>query len=118
MSLPFASIDAYIATFPADVQARLEAIRAAIRAAVPSATETISYNIPTFRLAGTYLLYFAGWKQHVSIYPVPPGDDALAHDVAPYRDARSTLKFPHKQPLPIDLIPRLVAARLAEIGAR
>ncbi len=60
--------------------------------------------------SGTHLLYFAGWKKHVSIYPVPAGDAALAKAVEPFREARGTLKFPHNQPLPLELVPRLVAA--------
>lgn len=118
MAQQFASIDAYIATFPPAVQERLQQLRAAIRAAAPDADETISYNIPTFRQSGTHLLYFAGWKKHVSIYPVPAGDAALARAVEPFREAKGTLKFPHNQPLPLELVPRLVAARLAEIAAR
>lgn len=110
------SIDSYIATFPAEVQERLQQIRAAMRSAAPDAIETISYNIPAFRQGTTYLLYFAGWKQHVSVYPVPACDPALASDIEPYRAARGTLKFPLAQPLPHALIPRLVAARLLEIG--
>jgi len=67
----FNSIDEYIATFPKDVQKILEELRATIKAAAPDAEETISYNIPTFTLHGTYLIYFAGWKNHISMYPIP-----------------------------------------------
>lgn len=117
MTQHFTSIDAYIETFPPGVQERLQQLRTAVHLAAPEAEETISYNIPTFRQSGTYLLYFAGWKKHVSIYPVPTGDAALAKAVEPFREARGTLKFLHNQPLPLELIPRLVAARLAEIAA-
>jgi uncharacterized protein YdhG (YjbR/CyaY superfamily) len=111
------SIDAYIASFPPEVQTRLEEIRAAIAAAAPDASETISYGIPTFTLSGTYLLYFAGWKKHLSVYPIPLGDPALTEAVAPWRAAKGTVKFPLSEPTPLPLIPLLVAARRAEIAA-
>jgi len=117
MPQPVTTIDAYIAGFPSETQARLQEIRTAIAAAAPDASEAISYNIPTFKLGGTYLLYFAGWKHHLSIYPIPTGDAALAEAVAPWREAKGTLKFPLSKPTPLDLIPRLVAARRAQIAA-
>lgn len=67
------SIDEYIAAFPAEVQDRLLAVRAAIREAAPQAAETISYGIPTFTLNGRYLIYFAAYKKHLSLYPAPVG---------------------------------------------
>lgn len=112
-----ATIDAYIARFPPEVRERLEAIRGTIRGLAPEAVETISYQIPTFRLAGTYLLYFAGWKQHVSLYPIPSGPPDYAAAIAPYRKAKGTLQFKHAEPLPLDVIALVVKARLRELGA-
>jgi uncharacterized protein YdhG (YjbR/CyaY superfamily) len=112
------TVDAYIASFPPEVQTRLEDIRAAIAAAAPEATETISYGIPTFKLSGTYLLYFAGWKRHLSVYPIPLGDHALTEAVAPWRAAKGTLRFPLSEPTPLHLIPLLVAERRAELAAK
>ena len=100
----FASVSAYIASFPADVAEVLENVRRAILGAVPGAGETISYRIAAVTLGGTPLLYFAGWKRHVSLYPVPAGDAAFERTVAPYRSGRSTLRFPLSRPVPYDLI--------------
>ncbi|WP_052731666.1 iron chaperone [Devosia geojensis] len=84
----------------------------------PDAQGTISYQIPTFRLAGTYLLYFAGWKQYVSVYPVPSGPADYEAAVAPYRKAKGTLQFKHAEPLPLDVIAMVTRARLRELGLR
>ncbi|MFA7267451.1 MAG: DUF1801 domain-containing protein, partial [Candidatus Nanopelagicales bacterium] len=74
MAEHYESIDAYISTFPKSVREILQSMRSAIAAALPSATEAISYNIPTFRINGKNVIHFAGWKHHVSVYPVPEGD--------------------------------------------
>jgi uncharacterized protein YdhG (YjbR/CyaY superfamily) len=107
----FASVDSYIGSFPADVREILEKARRTILDAIPAAAEKISYQIPTITLNGAPLLYFAGWKHHISIYPVPSGDEAFERQVEPYRSAKSTLKFPLSRPVPYDLIER--AARLS-----
>lgn len=105
---PIASIDAYIGTFPADVQTILERVRQAIRAAAPEAVETISYGIPTFDLDGKHLVFFAGWKQHISVYPLPAGDDAFQRKIAPYKRVKSTIQLPLATPIPYDLVTELV----------
>jgi uncharacterized protein YdhG (YjbR/CyaY superfamily) len=105
------SIDAYIASFPPDVQEKLHAVRAAIRRGAPGTEEAISYGIPTFKLAGRYVVYFAGWKSHISVYPVPEVDAAMEREIRPYRSSKGTLKFPLRDPIPDELIER-VAARL------
>ena len=105
-----ASVDEYIGTFPADVQAILERVRQAILRAVPTAAETISYQMPTFTLDGAPLLYFAGWKHHISLYPAPRGDEAFERRLGPYRSAKSTVKFPLSRPVPYDLIERMAIA--------
>lgn len=113
MAAQFATVDDYIASFPQDVQEVLRRIRSTIHNVVPDAGEKIAYNIPTITVDGRYLVYFAGWKNHVSVYPVPIGDEALEQEVAPYQDAKGTLKFPLQKPIPYDLIER-VAIRLLE----
>jgi uncharacterized protein YdhG (YjbR/CyaY superfamily) len=107
------TIDDYIDAFPADVRAILGKVRRRIANAVPTAGETISYGIPTFTLGGRYLVYFAGWKHHISVYPVPTGDATLEGEIEPYRAGKGTLKFPLAKPIPYDLIER-VAALLVE----
>lgn len=109
-----ATIDAYIAAFPAGVQAILEQVRATIREAAPGAQETISYQIPTFTLNGKYLIYFAAYKRHISVYPAPIGVAEFEAAVSTYGAGKGTLKFPLDKPIPYDLIARLVEYRLAE----
>ena len=108
----FETVDAYLGSFPEEVRPILEQVRATIRAAVPGAEETISYDIPTFKLDGRAVVYFAGWKHHVSVYPIPEADDALEREIAPFRAAKGTLKFPLDRPIPYELIGR-AAAQLA-----
>jgi len=110
----FASMDDYIATFPEDVQNILKQVRSTIKAAAPTAEETISYEIPTFKLNGKYLIYFAGWKNHISIYPIPAGDAAFRKAVEPYVSGKGTLKFPLDKPIPYQLITQMVKLQIAD----
>lgn len=109
-----ATIDEYIASFEPGTRTILEDVRAAIRRGAPSAGERISYGIPTFTVDDRYLLYFAGWKRHIAVYPVPAGDTALQRDVEPYKAAKGTLRFPLSAPIPYALIERIAAAALRE----
>ena len=109
----FATVEDYIASFPPDVRRTLEEVRSAIRAAVPGTEERISYGIPTFTLDGRYVVYFSGWKRHVSVYPIPDADGELARHIAPYQSGKGTLKFPLNEPMPLELI-GAVAARLLD----
>jgi uncharacterized protein YdhG (YjbR/CyaY superfamily) len=109
----FETVDAYIASFPPDVQRTLEAVRATMRRAAPGTEEKVSYDIPTYTLNGDRVVYFAGWKHHISVYPIPGGDAALDAELAPYKAARGTLRFPLDKPIPLDLIGR-IAARLLQ----
>lgn len=111
---PITTIDAYIGTFPADIQPVLERVRQAIRAAAPHATETMSYGMPTFDLLGKHLVFFAGWKQHVSVYPLPAGDAAFQQRIARYKRVKSTIHLPFGQPIPYDLITELVTFLTSE----
>lgn len=110
----FTTIDEYISTFPADIQAILEKVRQAILRAAPEAAETISYGIPTFNLNGKLLVSFAGWKQHISVYPLPAGDEAFQQKIAPYKRAKATLQFPLDAPLPYDLVEQCVTLLAVE----
>ena len=109
----FDTVESYLASFPDEVRPVLEQVRKTIRTAVPGAEETISYDIPTFKLGGRAVVYFAGWKHHVSVYPIPQADEALERDLAPFRAAKGTLKFPLDRPVPYELIGR-AAALLAD----
>jgi uncharacterized protein YdhG (YjbR/CyaY superfamily) len=110
----FETVDAYIASFPPDVRHTLEAVRAAIRAAASGTDESISYDIPTYKLDGERVVYFAGWKRHVSLYPIPAGDAALDSELTPYKAARGTLQFPLDKPMPLELIGRVATRRLEQ----
>ncbi|PBC41047.1 hypothetical protein CJ178_05055 [Rhodococcus sp. ACPA4] len=108
------TIDQYIASFPIDVQPVLESVRQTIHKAVPGAGETISYQMPTFTVDGKSLVHFAGWKHHISMYPLPEGDAEFEKAIDPYRSAKATAKFPLNKPIPLDLVARiteLLAAR-------
>jgi uncharacterized protein YdhG (YjbR/CyaY superfamily) len=110
----FHSIDEYIGTFPENVQKIMEQLRATIKEAAPDAGEKISYNMPTFTLHGTYLVYFAGWKTHIAFYGAPRGNPEFKEDLSPYESGAGTLQFPYAKPLPYDLINKIVKFRAAE----
>jgi uncharacterized protein YdhG (YjbR/CyaY superfamily) len=84
------------------------------RRAAPDADEVISYNIPTYKMGGRAVLYFAAWKSHIAVYPVPETDDDLERELQPYRAVRSTLRFPLRQAMPYDLIERVFARHVAQ----
>lgn len=108
------TIDEYIARFPADVQELLQKVRQTIREAAPDAVETISYQMPTFKLAGRYLVYFAAHKHHIGFYPMPTGVEEFKEELAPYASSKGTAKFPFDQPIPYDLITKIVKFRVQE----
>ena len=110
----FGSIDEYIASFPKDVQQIMEQLRATIKAAAPEAGEKISYNMPTFTLNGTYLVYFAGWKNHIAFYGAPRGNAEFKEELSTYETGKGTLQFPFDKPMPLDLITKIVKFRAIE----
>lgn len=107
------SIDQYISGFPVETQAVLLDIRRTIAAALPGAEEIISYQIPAFRMNGSYVVYFAGYKNHVGIYPVHNVLPNMADAIAPYLSGKATAKFPLNQPVPLDLV-AAIARQLAQ----
>lgn len=112
------SIDEYIAGCPPDTRGVLEEMRSLIRAAAPEASETISYAIPTFDFHGTHLVHFAGFAKHVGFYPTPTAAEAFAGELAAYKTGKGSVQFPLGEPLPADLIRRMVEFRVAEIERR
>lgn len=107
------TIDEYIAGFPADVQAILQRIRMTIHEAAPEAQETIGYQMPTFALKGN-LVHFAAFKSHIGFYPVPTGIEAFKDELATYKQGKGSVQFPLDQPIPYDLIRRIVIFRVQE----
>ena len=110
----FTTIDEYISTFPVDTQVILEKMRQAIHKAAPDAVEAISYNIPTFDLNGKHVVFFAGWKQHISLYPLPAGDEAFQQELAHYKRAKGTIQFPFDKPIPYDFVEQIVTFLIRE----
>jgi uncharacterized protein YdhG (YjbR/CyaY superfamily) len=108
------SVDEYIASFPDDVADRLRRTRAAILAEVPEPEEKMRYGIAAVMFGGRYALHFAGWKQHIGVYPVPRLPEPLESEVAPYRSGKDSVTFRHADPLPLDLISRMARAIVAE----
>lgn len=108
----FQSIDEYIAACPPESQAYLQKIRKLIRRLAPDAKERISYQIAAFERNGKNIIHFAGWKKHVSLYPIPAGSEAFERQIAKYVDGKGTLKFPLDEPLPLKLIERVVKLHL------
>ncbi|HVG09031.1 MAG TPA: DUF1801 domain-containing protein [Thermoanaerobaculia bacterium] len=107
------SIDEYIEEFPPETRKVLEEMRALIKASAPGATEKISYAIPTFYLNGN-LVHFAGYERHIGFYPGARGIEAFKEDLKSYKSAKGSVQFPLGQPLPTDLIRRIVELRVAE----
>jgi uncharacterized protein YdhG (YjbR/CyaY superfamily) len=106
-------IGAYISQFPTDVQKVLRKVREAIRTAAPEAKEVISYQMPAFRQHGI-LVYFAAWKKHIGLYPPITGDAAIETAVAKYAGPKGNLQFPLDEPIPYDLIRRIVKLRVQQ----
>jgi uncharacterized protein YdhG (YjbR/CyaY superfamily) len=113
-----ATIDAYLAAFPPEVQAILEQIRQVIHEVVPNLGETISYGMPTFTLHGRYLIYFAVYKKHISVYPAPTGVADFQEALARYGAGKGTMRFPLDKPMPFDLIREIVRFRVQENAER
>lgn len=111
------TIDEYIAGFPPEVQKILQKIRLTIRKVAPGAEETIGYQMPTFKLNGN-LVHFAAFKNHIGFYPVPTGIEKFKKELAAYEQGKGSVQFPLDQPIPYDLISRIVKFRVKENTAR
>ncbi len=116
--MPDATIDEYLAALPDDTRSALERLREQIHAAAPDATETISYARPAFRLDGRYFMGFGAAKDHCSLYVGRAPLQALADELAPHRLWKGTINFQPDQPLPAELVTKLVRLRVAEYRAR
>ncbi len=112
----FKSVDEYIASQPAAMQRVLERVRSAIRKGAPDADEVISYRIPAIKLRGRAVLFFAGWKQHYSLYPAADLVAAFQDDLAPYEVSKGTIRFPLCEPVPVNLIERIAKFRAGKVA--
>lgn len=107
------TIDEYIAGFPGDVQEILKKIRATIREAAPGAEEAIKYQLPTFVLKGN-LVHFGAFKNHIGFYPAPRGIEEFKDELSFYKGAKGSVQFPLDEPMPLDLISRIVRFRVQD----
>jgi uncharacterized protein YdhG (YjbR/CyaY superfamily) len=107
------NIDEYIGGFPKDIQKTLEQLRATIKRAAPAAEEKISYAMPTFVLNGN-LVHFAAYKNHIGFYPSPSPIEVFKDDLADYITSKGAIQFPIDQPLPLELIAKIVRFRVKE----
>lgn len=112
------AIDEYIAGFPPEVRKALATIRMLVAEMAPDAVETISYGIPTFDLGRTHLVHYAGYEHHIGIYPTPSAMDHFDAELARYKRGKGSVRIPLDEPLPIDLIRRIVEYRIAEVAQR
>ena len=111
------TIDAYIASFPENVQEILQQIRMTIQKAAPDAVETISYAMPTFKLNGN-LIHFAAFKNHIGLYPAPQGIEAFKRELSVYKGAKGSVQFPLDQPMPLALITKITKFRVKQQNAQ
>jgi uncharacterized protein YdhG (YjbR/CyaY superfamily) len=114
----FKSVDEYIAAQPEAMQGVLRRVRSAIRKALPEAEEVISYQIPAFRLHRGIVLYFAGWKQHYSLYPALEVAAAFKDELVRYEVSKGTIRFPLSEPVPVRLIERIAKFRAKIVAER
>lgn len=108
----FKSIDEYISTFPEDIADKLNQVRKIMGDELPDAVETISYQIPCFKQNGKYVIYFAGYKNHLGVYPIPPGDKDFQKEIEPYVKGKGTLQFSNDKELPVELIKKVTKKAL------
>lgn len=113
MRQEYKSIDEYIQTFPGHIQEKLNNLREVIRELAPQAQEKISYQMPTFYLNGN-LVHFAAFKKHIGFYPTSSGIEAFASELTKYKYSKGAVQFPLEEPLPIDLIKKIVSFRVEE----
>ena len=106
------SVDAYIESFPQDVQEALQQVRATIKKAAPKAEEMIAYGMPAYKLNGP-LVYFGGFKTHIGFYALPSGTE-FAKELSSYKMGRGSVQFPLSEPMPLSLITKIVKFRVKE----
>ncbi len=107
------TIDEYIASFPKDIQEILQQVRATVHEAAPEAKEKISYQMPTFTLEGN-LVHFAAFKNHIGFFPTPSGVASFQKELSAYKTSKGTIRFPLDEPVPFDLIRKIVLVRVKE----
>lgn len=107
------TIDEYIESYPSDVQNKLREIRSAIKKAAPGAEEKISYRMPAFTFNGM-LVYFAAHTRHIGFYPFTSAIKAFSNELSSYQTSKGAIQFPYDEPLPLDLVKRMIEFRIKE----
>lgn len=112
------NVDEYIAGFDSELHSRLEQMRTIVREAAPSAEESIAYGMPAYKLRGKPLVYFGGYLNHIGFYATPNGHEAFKAEFAKYKQGKGSVQFSLDQPLPVDLVKRVVTYRIEQIMNR
>jgi uncharacterized protein YdhG (YjbR/CyaY superfamily) len=111
----FETVEEYIASRPKNVQDILKKLRDTVKKTAPEAVESISYDMPTFKISGERLVYFSAWKNHIGFYSIPEGNEAFRKELSPYAGEKGSLRFPLGKPIPYDLVKKIVMFRIKEI---
>lgn len=114
----FATVDEYIAAFPAEVQLELKSIRKRILETAPDLAESISYGMPAYKHKGKAAVYFGGYKSHIGFYATPTGHEAFKKELSNYKQGKGSVQFPLTDPMPLDLIAEIVKFRVALIDRK
>lgn len=112
MDKSFSSVDEYISNFPEEIQNNLQSIRKVIKSTAAEAEESISYGMPAYKLNKKPLVYFAAFKNHIGFYATPTGHKEFAEELAKYKQGKGSVQFPINEPIPLDLIERIVKFRV------
>ena len=118
MNNAYKTVEEYIETFPKDVQTSLVRVRTIIKTIAPDAVESISYDIPTYKINGKPLVYFAAFKKHIGFYALPTGHLEFKDELSHYKQGKGSVQFPLDKPVPFKLIERIVAFRVKEIQSK
>jgi len=110
-----ATVDEYLDRFDGEVRARLDTMREVVRTSAPDAVEGMAYGMPAYKVDGKPLVYFAGYEGHVGFYATPNGHEVFAAEFSRYRQGKGSVRFPHTEPLPTDLVRRVVGFRVASV---
>lgn len=105
------TVDEYIKQFTGEARTRLEAMRQLVRSEAPDAEESVAYGMPAYKLKGKPLIYFGGFTQHIGLYATPSGHEAFKEEFAKYKQGKGSVQFPLDQPLPVELIRRVIRYR-------
>ena len=118
MNNAYKTVEEYIETFPKDVQTSLVHVRTIIKTIAPDAVESISYDIPTYKINGKPLVYFAAFKKHIGFYALPTGHLEFKDELSHYKQGKGSVQFPLNNPIPFDLIKKILAVRVKEVEAK